>query len=124
MTQGGETKGKAADGNGLGFDAEFKAQVDAVSRDYILEPRLGESRKTSSPEREKERDKDTKAHRYCFDDDAYFFLLTFFSCSFFSCCYELESQTEYRTVSGVSGPLVIVENVKVRERTRSENEER
>ena len=34
---------KAADGgNGLGFGEAFKAQVDAASRDYILEPRLGE----------------------------------------------------------------------------------
>jgi len=67
MTQGAASaaaKGKAAaaDGNGgLGFDVAFKAQVDAASRDYILEPRLGELR---ARKRERERD---KRHRHCFE---------------------------------------------------------
>ena len=41
MTEGTKAKSPADGGNGLGFGEAFKAQVDAASRDYILEPRLG-----------------------------------------------------------------------------------
>ena len=40
MTEG--AKPSAYGSNGLGFGEAFKAQIDAASRDYILEPRLGE----------------------------------------------------------------------------------
>ena len=42
MTEGAKANSSADGGNGLGFGEAFKAQVDAASRDYILEPRLGE----------------------------------------------------------------------------------
>lgn len=61
----------------------------AITRDYAIQPRLGKPQPLQS---------------------RFHFILPLFILSFFSsscCCLD------YRTVSGVNGPLVILDNVKV-----------
>lgn len=73
-----------------------KAQVDAANRDYIVEPRLG-----------------TGSVTYCLGLEAPWSLRIL---SVDACRHEMmnKSGADYNTVGGVSGPLVIVESVKVR----------
>lgn len=64
-------------------EAARKAQIDAVNRDYVLQPRLGIQSYTA------------------YSSDVCTTPQTHFACA------------DYRTIGGVSGPLVIVDSVKV-----------
>ena len=51
MTEGTKANSSA---DGFGFGKAFQEQIDAASRDYILEPRLGELKEKRKKMREKE----------------------------------------------------------------------
>lgn len=70
--------------------AARKAQIDAVNRDYVLQPRLGKF--------------STSVARHIAYGPIFSLVLCF---------------ADYRTIGGVSGPLVIVDSVKVMVRTIS-----
>ena len=79
--------------DGLSADMAHKAHIKALNRDYILEPRLGNDLQAIEEQRF------AQPHRSCTVNDI--FLRDFFIFA------------DYRTIGGVSGPLVIVESVKV-----------
>ena len=79
--------------DGLSADMAHKAHIKALNRDYILEPRLGIDFQAIEEHRF------AQPYRSCTANDA--ILRDLFICA------------DYRTIGGVSGPLVIVEYVKV-----------
>ena len=79
--------------DGLSADMAHKAHIKALNRDYILEPRLGNHLQAIQEQRF------AQCHPSCTVNDI--IMRDFFV------------SADYRTIGGVSGPLVIVEYVKV-----------
>ena len=79
--------------DGLSADMAHKAHIKALNRDYILEPRLGNHLQALKEQHF------AQPHPSCTVNDVV--MREFFVFA------------DYRTIGGVSGPLVIVEYVKV-----------